>query len=594
MKKTLLLISILSAGLTSFSQTFVSTEPENRKAVLEEYTGIYCTFCPDGHRRAQELKDDNPGNVVLVNVHVGGFAAPDPGDPDFRTSFGNALDNQAGVCGYPAGSVNRQEFPGLEQTDNNGNPCGATTAMGRGNWATAASDVLDESSVVNVAAQATIDLETREISVTVEAYYTGDAENATNKLTVAVLQNNVAGPQVGSSQNQDQVLPDGTYNHSHMLRHFITGQWGATISSTSEGSFFTDTYTWTAPDDVRDIPLELGDLEVAVYVAEGNEEIISGNMASLEFISPSTNDALVSEVEVPETVCGDVLSPTISIKNLGNDPLTSLDILYSVNGGPAESYNWTGNIPTAGSETVNLPAITFTHLSENTFWTAVAAPNGQADENTSNDIMTKTFLPAENAGPDVEVVVTTDDYGSETTWAVIDPDGNTIASGGPYSDGGSETFTENLTGLSPGCYTFEIDDGFGDGICCSYGQGSFTISSGGTQLYTGGEFGSYDYRTFNVGGVAGVADLNVISELRVFPNPFSEMAQVQYTLTATSRVTISLFDLMGKMVYTKEMGKQLAGTYNAGISSKGLSAGMYLLNLEVDGVSRTERVSISR
>ena len=33
-------------------------------------------------------------------------------------------------------------------------------------------------------------------------------------------------------------------------------------------------------------------------------------------------------------------------------------------------------------------------------------------------------------------------------------------------------------------------DGFGDGICCAYGNGSYTVSAGGTTLVTGGEFTS--------------------------------------------------------------------------------------------------------
>ncbi|MFM1876722.1 MAG: hypothetical protein RL266_2459, partial [Bacteroidota bacterium] len=107
MKKSLLLTTLTAFGLASYAQTFVSTSPENRNVVLEEFTGIYCTFCPDGHRLAQQLHDNNPNDVVLVNVHTGGYAQPSGNDPDFQTSFGAALANQSGLCGYPAGTVNR-------------------------------------------------------------------------------------------------------------------------------------------------------------------------------------------------------------------------------------------------------------------------------------------------------------------------------------------------------------------------------------------------------------------------------------------------------------------------------------------------------
>ena len=51
---------------------------------------------------------------------------------------------------------------------------------------------------MNVAARAQIDAETRLLTVTVEVYYTADAETSSNKLNVAILQNEVVGPQTGN------------------------------------------------------------------------------------------------------------------------------------------------------------------------------------------------------------------------------------------------------------------------------------------------------------------------------------------------------------------------------------------------------------
>src|SRR5690625_4110708 len=107
MRKTLLFTTLLLGSAGLFAQTLVSTTPQNKKVVLEEFTGINCVFCPDGHTRAQTIKDQNPDDVILVNVHVGPFANPGSGQPDFRTSFGTALANQSGLTGYPSGTINR-------------------------------------------------------------------------------------------------------------------------------------------------------------------------------------------------------------------------------------------------------------------------------------------------------------------------------------------------------------------------------------------------------------------------------------------------------------------------------------------------------
>jgi len=64
--------------------------------------------------------------------------------------------------------------------------------------------------------------------------------------------------------------------------------------------------------------------------------------------------------------------------------------------------------------------------------------------------------------------------------------GSTVASGGGYSQRNT-TYTEELC-LTDDCYTFNITDTYGDGICCAYGNGAYTINVNGTDVATGGNF----------------------------------------------------------------------------------------------------------
>ena len=89
---------------------------------------------------------------------------------------------------------------------------------------------------------------------------------------------------------------------------------------------------------------------------------------------------------------------------------------------------------------------------------------------------------------DVTLTLTTDDYASETSWTLKDSLGNTIASGSGYAN--NTTYTETFTGLV-GRHTFRIADSYGDGICCNYGNGSYSLVDGdGTTLKSGGSFAS--------------------------------------------------------------------------------------------------------
>ena len=117
--------------------------------------------------------------------------------------------------------------------------------MSRGDWANAASQILPQSSPVNIWSEAIVDMGTNTLTVNVEVYYTGTQTITTNKLNVAVLQNNVTGPQSGATYNPGAILPNGNYNHNHMLRHLMTGQWGEEINTISQGDLVTRTYTWT-------------------------------------------------------------------------------------------------------------------------------------------------------------------------------------------------------------------------------------------------------------------------------------------------------------------------------------------------------------
>ena len=91
----------------------------------------------------------------------------------------------------------------------------------------------------------------------------------------------------------------------------------------------------------------------------------------------------------------------------------------------------------------------------------------------------------------IQVVLKTDRYGTETTWSVVDKTTNTtLASGGPYNDLNSNTFQEqNIPPIEvdgTGCYCFIINDSYGDGICCNYGNGSYSVLYDSVEMGSGG------------------------------------------------------------------------------------------------------------
>ena len=103
-------------------------------------------------------------------------------------------------------------------------------------------------------------------------------------------------------------------------------------------------------------------------------------------------------------------------------------------------------------------------------------------------------------GSALTLSITLDNYPTETSWRFTNSSGSTVASGGPYSSGQRNTTVVENINLSAGNYTFTILDSYGDGICCAYGNGSYTLSDGAGTIASGGAFGSSESKAFCTGG----------------------------------------------------------------------------------------------
>ena len=482
------LLLVLLLPLASLAQTFVSTTPENKNVVLEEFTGIYCTFCPDGHVIAQGLHDTYPNDVFLINIHTGGYSNPNsPSHPDFNSNHGAAIAANSGLAGYPAGTVNRHIFPNISPQGSPG-----TTALSRGDWSNACSDIMSQSSPVNVAAQASYDMSTGVLTVNTETYFTS-THTGSAFLHVAVVQNNVPGPQTGAqTYNPGAIIPgpwSPTYNHQHMLKYMMDGNFGIEFTTTTAGTFVPNTHTWNVPPTIT-LPqgtngympdIDPTNLDVVVFVSEGPQEILTGSQSNVVCIFPNAYDANVTGSTANDVVCSDKTDISITFKNYGNQPLTSLDLTYDINGGTSSTYNWVGNLLSGDAETVIIPNATFIPQAFNQVNILATNPSGQVDQNTTNNSTTTTFRHWEQQGDvlmgiyagTIYVDILTDGYGNETTWDIKAEDGAIVASGGPYSS--NTQYNETATVNPMECFTFSLYDSYGDGMCCANGVGSVIV-----------------------------------------------------------------------------------------------------------------------
>lgn len=178
--------------------------------------------------------------------------------------------------------------------------------------------------------------------------------------------------------------------------------------------------------------------------------------------------------------------------------------------------------------------------------------------------------------------LTFDNYPEETSWTIKNSAGSTVASGGTYAsqaDGSTLVINECL---DAGCYTFTINDTYGDGICCAYGNGSYTLSNTatGTTLASGGSFGSSETKSFcvsnNESENSSIASFDNAIEgtfLNVSPNPFTDRLQIQTNIEGLSNYT--LVNLQGQIVKTGNL-------QNKTVVLDDLSRGVYFITFAND------------
>jgi len=109
--------------------------------------------------------------------------------------------------------------------------------------------------------------------------------------------------------------------------------------------------------------------------------------------------------------------------------------------------------------------------------------------------------PTACSNTEVVISITFDNYPEETSWAITNESGQTVAAGGTYAnqpDGGNLIIKECLV---DGCYDFIISDAYSDGICCNYGNGSYIVSTNGNSLAFGGSFDASETSNFCLGSV---------------------------------------------------------------------------------------------
>lgn len=126
----------------------------------------------------------------------------------------------------------------------------------------------------------------------------------------------------------------------------------------------------------------------------------------------------------------------------------------------------------------------------------------------------------------LQIEIHTDSFPEETSWSLVDGNGNLIDSVAVQTYTGFQDTSFFITQLLD-CgqsYTFFINDAFGDGICCSFGLGYYDLKVNGISVAGGGAFADRD---------------SAVIDLTNCPPPIFDNCSVDTVLIAPDTLTCS-------------------------------------------------------
>ncbi|MCF8318504.1 MAG: choice-of-anchor J domain-containing protein [Haliscomenobacter sp.] len=80
--------------------------------------------------------------------------------------------------------------------------------------------------------------------------------------------------------------------------------------------------------------------------------------------------------------------------------------------------------------------------------------------------------------------------------------------------------------------------------------------------------------------------------INVYPNPMSDRANVEFSLTTIENVTISVYNTFGQLVISQELGQLAAGQYTKSIDLSGNTSGVYQIMIQIGSTIISRKVTL--
>ena len=177
-----------------------------RRILIEDFTGQFCSNCPEAHKVIHNLQQQYADGVIAVAIHAGNFGIAEGSNAKITGLMQPEGDTYAahwGVSAYPSGLINRASGL-LKHTD----------------WATYVRDALVQDAVMDIALNCKVSDDSTMLTIDTEINSNVDVDA---KLQLWVTESGITAVQ------QNGGTLDADYKHNHVYRASVNGLWGEDI-----------------------------------------------------------------------------------------------------------------------------------------------------------------------------------------------------------------------------------------------------------------------------------------------------------------------------------------------------------------------------
>lgn len=312
MKKLVLPILFVSFALSTNAQTV-------KKVILEDFTGTWCGWCPEGTVVLDGMEAANPTSLIPVASH---------NNDGLKITDGSAIQSGLSINSFPAGAVDRFKFPDQSKV-----------SLSRNLWNSKFAARLATPAIASISFSNLVKTTTGYTAKVNVKFTSAPTAGTPVKLNVYILEDSISATGSLAQSNYSSSVQGGAspltnWFHNNTLRSALGGAWGYSdfLNTVTVGTTYT-----------KDITIELGTgwvakhIKIVAFVAydgatgattEG-KEIINAESVALKYFYPLAIDNVnlnMTEAKIyPNPAkADDILKLTFNLKK---DSKVHLDIL---------------------------------------------------------------------------------------------------------------------------------------------------------------------------------------------------------------------------------------------------------------------------